>query len=264
MPFEADTLRPGFSGSVLAPWPNRIADGRYAFNGEQHQLALTEPERHNALHGLVAWLEFRPATVDGHSITLEAEIVPQAGYPYAVGLTVRYELSDDGLATTLAAKNIGAEAAPFGAAAHPYLVAGSGRVNDWTLTLPAASVLDVTPDRLLPGGTRDVSTFRGGAFDFRMGRPIGDVAVDHAFTELARNGDGMTTVEIRSDTGTGTGMTWDAGSPWVQIHTADGGGRRGLVVEPMTCPPDAFNSGIDLIVLERGESTSSSWRIFRI
>ncbi len=43
-------------GQVLAPWPNRLADGRYEFNGVRAQAALDEPERRNAIHGLVRWL----------------------------------------------------------------------------------------------------------------------------------------------------------------------------------------------------------------
>ena len=32
--------------------------------------------------------------------------------------------------------------------------------------------------------------------------------------------------------------------------------RKSLAVEPMTCPPDAFNSGVDLVVLQPGQSHS--------
>ena len=60
-------------------------------------------------------------------------------------------------------------------------------------------------------------------------------------------------------------MTWDEACPWVQIHTADRDtpelSRLGLAVEPMTCPPDAYNSGTDLIVLAPGQSTTASWTI---
>ena len=45
----------GAHGAPLIPWPNRLADGRYSFDGADHQLALTEPERHNAIHGLMRW-----------------------------------------------------------------------------------------------------------------------------------------------------------------------------------------------------------------
>ena len=42
-------------GQVLAPWPNRLQDGTYEFEGRRHQLPLSEPEHANAIHGLVRW-----------------------------------------------------------------------------------------------------------------------------------------------------------------------------------------------------------------
>jgi aldose 1-epimerase len=41
-------------GQVLIPWPNRLEGGSYEFDGKHHQLPLNEPERRNAIHGLVA------------------------------------------------------------------------------------------------------------------------------------------------------------------------------------------------------------------
>jgi aldose 1-epimerase len=55
----------------------------------------------------------------------------------------------------------------------------------------------------------------------------------------------------------------------VQVHTGDlpeapAAGRIGLAVEPMTCPPGAFNSGTDVITLGAGETTAVRWEIFAI
>lgn len=58
--FPADEIRPHYRGATLAPWPNRIVDGRYRFAGATHQLPLTEPTRGHALHGLASWLNFQP------------------------------------------------------------------------------------------------------------------------------------------------------------------------------------------------------------
>ncbi len=265
VPFDADEVRPAFRGATLAPWPNRVADGRYTFNGVEQQLPLTEPARGNALHGLAAWLDFEVVDRSASSVRLEATIEAQAGYPHRVDVAVVFTLDEDGLHTAVTATNSGTDAAPWGTAPHPYLVAGAGRVDDWTFQLPAATVLTVTDDRLLPTGTGDVATEAGGAFDFRAPHVIGDLFIDHAFTDLDRGDDGLATVTVLAADGTGTAMTWDAACPWVQIHTADNPAsdahRAGLAVEPMTCPPDAFNSGIDLIVLEPGASSTAGWII---
>jgi len=261
VPFDADELRPHYRGVTLAPWPNRVTDGRYEFGGEAFQLSLTEPARGHALHGLASWLEFSLVSSASDSVTLEATIEPQAGYPWRVLVSVTNTLSDAGLATTVTATNLSDTAAPFGTGPHPYLVAGPGRVDDWTFELPAATVLQVTPDRLIPTELLDVES---PGFDWRTPRPVGDTFVDHAFTDLSRDAKGVATVRLLSGD-TGVEMTWGPECPWVQIHTADqpdpARSRLGLAVEPMTCPPDAFNSGTDLILIGSGASTSAGWVI---
>jgi aldose 1-epimerase len=241
VPFEADEVRPGYRGAVLAPWPNRVVDGRYSFAGEEHQLPLTEPERGHALHGLVCWLDFAVREIADDSVVLAAVIVPQAGYPFHVEVQVEYRLDAHGLHQRVTGRNVGAEAAPWGTGPHPYLSADDERVDQTELELPASEVLTVTADRLSPIAVESVDAHP--EWDFRAPRPIGDTFIDHAFTAL----------------------TWDAACPWVQVHTADtpdaATSRRGLAVEPMTCPPDVFNSGTDLIVLEPGAEHAAGWTI---
>jgi aldose 1-epimerase len=178
---------------------------------------------------------------------------------------VQFVLGADGLTTTVTARNTGTDAAPYGTGPHPYLVAGDGLVDDWTLTLPAAQVLTVTPDRLIPVGLVDVGSEADGGFDFREPRQIRSTFIDHAFTSLERDADGTAEVRLTAPSGTGVAMRWNDSCPWVQVHTADQPdpaiSRLGLAVEPMTCPPDAFNSGTDLIVLEPGQSAAASWTI---
>lgn len=261
--FDADEVRPAYRGATLAPWPNRIVDGRHRFGGTEHQLALTEPERGHALHGLLAWAEFADRSVSEDRVVMAAVIEPQAGYPFRVEVEVEYRLGADGLTQTVTARNLGSDAAPWGTGPHPYLVAGPGRVDDWTLSLPASEVLTVTDDRLSPVAVESVDAHP--EWDFRTARPIGDVFIDHAFTELSHDG-GVTEVTVTDSRGSGVAIRWDERCPWVQVHTADTPGvqathRIGLAVEPMTCPPDAFNSGVDLVSLAAGESHSASWRI---
>ncbi|MGP9503815.1 aldose epimerase family protein [Specibacter sp. AOP5-B1-6] len=167
----------------------------------------------------------------------------------------------------------GTKPAPYGVAPHPYLVAGSGPVDQWTLELPAAQVLGVTADRLLPTTLATVDNHDGGRLDFQQPRALGSTEIDHAYTGLAPARDtaekeGGDDVEVRllSAEGTGVLMRWNpAVLPWVQIHTADRPephlNRIGLAVEPMSCPPDVFNSGHDLVVLAHGERHDAHWLI---
>lgn len=261
VPYDAEEIRPSFRGAVLVPWPNRVVDGKYSFDGKSHQLALTEPQRSHAIHGLLGWVDWTLVEQSPASVRLAASVIPQKGYPFRLEVEVLYTLGDDGLTTTIAAANPGPSAAPYGASAHPYLVAGEGLVDDWTLQVPASSVLQVTEDRLIPTDLTDVASSH---LDFRKPRRIGDTFVDHAYTGIHYD-DGAATVAVHAADGRGAAITFDQTCRWVQIHTADkpdpAVSRLGLAAEPMTCPPDAFNSGTDLIVLEPGDTHSVGWRI---
>jgi aldose 1-epimerase len=270
VPFGLDEVRPLYRGALLAPWPNRVVDGSWDDDGAERQLPLNEVERGHALHGLVQWADWAsdPADeADAHRASLVTRLAPSDGYPYRLELRAVYELGDAGLVTTVTATNVGQGTAPYGVAPHPYLVAGEGRVDDWSLLLPAASYLEVTEERLVPTGVHGVTERDG--FDFREARPVGDLFVDHAFTEIDADAEGRATVEVVARDGRGVAMSWAVSElPWVQVHTGDRPepelDRLGLAVEPMTCPPDAFTSGVDLVRLASGESHTVSWTIAAI
>lgn len=264
--FDADEVRPGFRGATLAPWPNRIVDGVYAFGGETHTLALSDPGRPNALHGLASWLAFTVVADSADSVTLAATVEPQTGYPWRVRVETTYALSDDGLTQTVVARNESDAPAPFGTGPHPYLVAGPSALDTWTFALGAAQVLQVTSDTLAPVALEEVAG--SDRFDWREPRVLGAVEIDHAFTGIT-----APVARITDPVGTGVEMTWDAACPWVQVYTcdqpdgpADPAHRTGLAVEPMTCAPDAFNAdryayATGLQVIEPGAEARASWRI---
>ncbi len=242
---------PMFSGAVLAPWPNRIRDGRYTFAGTAHQLPITEVERSCALHGLLLWHDWAVLEQATDSVRLASTVRPQPGYPFTVGIEVDYRLGADGLHVRITARNDGPTDAPFGASVHPYLVPGvvDGDMDDWTLRLPMSTVLEVEPQRLLPLGIEPVE---GTVFDFRAPRRLAGVALDHAFGSALGS-----TATLTGPDGFGAAVTWDDRCPWLQVCTIDTApgrwARSGLAVEPMTCAPDAFNSGTDLWTLAPGE-----------
>ncbi|WP_253905127.1 aldose 1-epimerase family protein [Arthrobacter sp. H14] len=262
--FDAGAPIPDYRGVIAAPWPNRIADGTYTFDGTQYQAEMNEPERNTALHGLVFDREWQLQDHRDSSVTLTCELEPTAGYPFRLRLEVQYGLDDDGgLHTTVTATNTGDRPAPYGVCPHPYLVVGTSPLEEWVLELPADTFLEVTEDRLLPLETAMV---QGHEFDFRTPRTIGSVEIDHAFTDINWDAEGRAALLLRDPAGTGVGMSWDRTCPWLQVHTADKPeplpNRLGLAVEPMTCPPDAFNSGTDLIRLEPGAAHTAGWSIF--
>jgi aldose 1-epimerase len=248
-------------GQVLIPWPNRVQDGRYEFGGRAHQLALDEPERGNAIHGLVRSASWTVAGHEPSRVLLAHELAPQPGYPFSLELRLEYELTDEGLRVTTMATNAGGEPCPFGAGAHPYLTAGTPRVDEAVLRVPARSVLRAD-ERGIPTG---VGLVEGTDYDFRRPEPVGPTRLDHCFTDLERDENRLASVELH-DPKSGAAVTlWaDASYGYVMVFTGDplpDIARRSLAVEPMTCPPNAFRSGEALVVLEPGESWTGAWGI---
>src|SRR5258706_6910274 len=139
--FTEDERAVGCAGQVLAPWPNRIRDGQYAFGGEHFQLPLTEPERHNAIHGLVNWARWRLVDASADSVTVEHDLVPQPGYPWPLRLQTIWSVGDAGLRASHLVTNTGATPVPFGLATHPYVRIPGVPVDDLTLKVPARSRL---------------------------------------------------------------------------------------------------------------------------
>jgi len=249
-------------GQVLVPWPNRVADGRYTFDGHDEQLALSQPSEGHAIHGLTRWSNWLLVEHTADTVTWAHHLHPQPGYPHALDLRVSYTLdASQGLTVHLEARNVGASPAPFGAGFHPYLTAGSELVDADVLTLPATTVLH-TDSRSIPDGEADAAT---AGLDFRGGRPIGSVALDHGFGALVPDpADGRIRVTLAGHDRSTT-LWADAAFRWLQVFTGDGLGpehaRRALAVEPMTCPANALASGTDLLVLEPGEAFAASWGI---
>jgi len=218
---EDELCRSG-RGQVLAPWPNRLSGGEYDFDGEHHQLALSEPKSSSAIHGLVRWASWYAIERDEARVVMEHVLHPQPGYPFTLRLRVEYRLGGDGLSVRTTAENIGARACPFGAGHHPYIAAPSGSVDDLLL----------------------------------QGTPIG-----------ARRYDDTLALEGPWRLEVGDVTVWaDEHWRYVQLFTGDDKpdvARRALAVEPMTCPPNAFRNGEDVLRLEPGERFDGRWGITR-
>jgi aldose 1-epimerase len=251
----------GARGTPLIPWPNRLADGRYRFAGADHQLPLTEPAAHNAIHGLTRWDNWNLRESATERVVLGTVVAPRPGYPWRLDVAVDYRLDADGLTVRTTATNLGDDPCPYGAGQHPYLTVGAARIDGCTVHLDAARVL-LTDDRGLPTRTVEVD---GTEFDLRRPRTLGDTRIDNAYTDLARDARGRAWLTLGTDGGPTVRLWVDERHPWLEIYTGDtlpvDRRRQGLGVEPMTCPPNAFASGTDLVVLESGGSVTTSWGI---
>jgi aldose 1-epimerase len=249
-----ETARPALgAGNVLVPWPNRTAAGMWTWNGQRQQLALSEPAAGNAIHGLLRHTFYRPGERTAGAITLHALLASQPGWPVPLATSVRYAVGPDGLRVTHTVRNVGAAAVPFGVGAHPYLRAGDSATDDCVLTLAATTSLP------LEGGLPTGPARPDDDLDFRAGRALRGVQLDHAFGGCEVT-DGRVRHRLTGPDG-GVELWADPDFGWVQVFTpAEFPGRgRAVAVEPMTCPPDALNSGIGLLTVAPGESWSGSW-----
>ncbi|HZX06253.1 aldose 1-epimerase family protein [Kribbella sp.] len=239
-------------GQHLFPWPNRITDGEYTFDGVTQHLALTEPARHNAIHGLTRWANWHRTddASDESTVALTHRLHGEPGYPHQLDLHLAYAVTDR-LTITATATNIGRTAAPYGYGAHPYLTVGRP-LDECVLEFEAAERLELS-DRMAPIGSVPVA---GSEYDFRGGRTIGSTVIDNAFTGL----DAAWSVTL-TDPDSGARSVLSSDTPWMQLFTGEPLGRTALAVEPMTCPPDAFRTGQDLIVLQPGESHTTTFQV---
>jgi aldose 1-epimerase len=259
--FRVDQMCSGARGQTFIPWPNRIGDGRYTFGGAEHQLPLTEPEAHNAIHGLTRWSNWHLLHANGRSVRLQLVLHPQPGYPYQLRCELAYQLSTTGLSVTTTATNIGPTPCPYGTGAHPYVSLGLDRIDELTVCVPADTVYP-TDDRGIPVGREPVSD----RFDLRKPQPLGDRRIDNAFTDLHSDRDGWATVAVRAPDGAGVDLRMEPTYRYVEIFTGDtlpetDRRRTGLGVEPMTCAPDAFRSGDGLLTLDPGDTATATWQL---
>lgn len=261
-PFPVDATCDGAHGTVLVPWPNRLADGRYHFDGDEHQVALTEPEKANAIHGLLRWRSWRASEHTSSRVVMASRLHPMMGYPFCLDVEVTYELGDAGLMVSTTATNVGASACPYGCGQHPYLSPGTGTIDACTLQLDAGTRILTDNERQLPTGVESVA---GTHFDFSEARVIGEQTLDFAFTDLARDTAGRAWVRLACTDGHRVELWVDEHYPILELYTGDtlepGRRRRGLGTEPMTCPPNAFQTGDRLLTLEPGQSVTTTWGV---
>ena len=248
-------------GQVLAPWPNRLAAGRYEFGGQVCQAALNEPGPGNAIHGLVRWLDWTEIDYAANTVTLQCLLRPQPGYEWQLRLEVRYALGAGGLSVSASAVNTGGAAAPFGLGFHPYLTLGVP-VDDLTLRLPTSRHLPPSEDPDVPPRPTSV---RGTPVDFAAAAVVGATRLDTAYGGLTRGGDGRAVAELSDPARLRWVRLWvDESFPYLMVYTGDqvdvpDRRRRAVAIAPMTCPPNALRSGTGRISLRPDESWRGEW-----
>jgi aldose 1-epimerase len=262
MEFPEDGSPVGGSGQLLIPWPNRIRDGKYKFEGVERELEITEPARNNAIHGLTRHAAWQLAEQTESSVRLTLRLEPQAGYPFLLDLIASYSLdADSGLTVSVTASNPGDWDAPYGIGSHAYLKVDGGLDGPQGLVQVPAGRWLMVDERMIPQCEVPVG---GTPYDFREMRTLRGVTLDTAFSDVYRDADGRARVTLGQG-GDGVTMWFGQGLEWVQLFSGDPLDapyrRSALAVEPMSCPPNAFADKKGVIVLKPQSSVTHTWGI---
>lgn len=246
--FEANA---DYKGTLLLPFPNRVADGRYTFQGRPYQLPVNEPARGHALHGFFHQRPMREA--GGNAGDTHAESILEhdyagdvAGYPFPFRTRITHRLDGSGYGMTTAVQNTGTTPMPFGAGWHPYFRIGT-TVDELSLRLPAVREVKLN-DRLLP-----VEPQPAAAYSTRAVK-LNGLQLDALFQ--LEPGNGIIATELRSAKEDLTLRLWQERGPgkynylcvYVPPH------RGSIAIEPMSCATNAFNNGFGLITLQPGDT----------
>jgi aldose 1-epimerase len=252
----------GCYGQVLAPWPGRVRNATYEYEGERYHLPADDRVTGASIHGLARWAAWQPVEQAPGSVTLRCRLLALPGYPFPFEYEQSYAWQKDCLEVVFRAKNIGDRTAPFGYGCHPYFSVGAPLVDETILQVPASKYFEAEPD-LTPAG--DAVPVDGSPFDFRQPRLIGPAQLDTTLADLARDSEGGAAVHYgAADGGVSITCTYYEPIKFVQLYSGDtlpAGRRRSLAIEPYTCVPDAFNNGIGLIHVQPGGEVKVRWTV---
>ena len=232
--------------ALLAPFPNRLKDGRYSAGGEEFQFPLNDAERGNALHGFVLDkpFEVEQVTLAPEKATI-ALIYRYSGdilhYPFPFSLRVTYTLkSPADFELSLNMENTGNRELPAGLGWHPYFQLGVP-ADALELQLPPVEKISVD-ERMIPTGEKRAFT------DFQKLTAIAGAAFDTGFL-LSSPGP---VSEVHFGNGPARLCYWqDRAFPYLQVFIPPA--RQSIALEPMSCNIDAFHNGEGLRILNPGE-----------
>ncbi|MGW7426246.1 aldose epimerase family protein [Streptomyces sp. NPDC054813] len=240
----------GVRAGLLAPFPNRVADGRYRYADQDHDLLPGDHGDRLIYHGFAreAPFELAHATTAADSARLllhTTSIRPgrYPGYPFALDLTVEYVLSGSELGIEIRATNVGDTTAPYAAGWHPYFTL-SRPIDALTLQIPAHTLIR-TDAALIPlaGENALLSLDDCPDMDFRTPKQLGDAVIDACYADLTHGAVGQIDT-VLTDPATGEALRVWQHSGYLHVFTGDTlarGRRTSIALEPVETMTNAFN-----------------------
>jgi aldose 1-epimerase len=259
----------GVRNGILAPFPNRIALGRYEF-GSSYDLLPGQPDNDRLIyHGFLRELPTNLTNVqtgqDSAELTFACDGIRPgvfAGYPFALDIRVVYEITASSIDLAVHVHNVGQQAAPYAAGWHPYFRLGTEVIDELELTVPARSVIRTNADLIPLAGAEAYGLPGTDGPDFREARPIGEAVLDTCYSDLVPDDDGISRT-VLSNPRTGQTLEIWQESGHMHVFTGDTLGRdqrRSIALEPVEVITNSFNR---LELVEHITLAPDSHRSFR-
>lgn len=252
-----DELHAGKWGksAILFPFPNRLRDGLYSWNGRDYSFPLNNAATNNAIHGFVRHESFDVEQIEltEEHAAITCRLVANGSnpaYPFPFMFRVTFAMSSRGVFTAhFAVTNLHRESIPVGLGWHPYFRL-TPRAEDHLLHLPPCEKVEID-DRMIPTGKRMAYS------DFQDERLLGDTQLDTCFA--AAQSESVVRASLRA---AGHRLSVEAPReqfPFFQVFTPPA--RSSIALEPMTCNVDAFHNREGLVELAAGESWEVQFRL---
>jgi aldose 1-epimerase len=244
-PTEAPGRASRWGNPILFPFPNRVRDARYSWEGKTYQLPVNTPEG-NHIHGFVRdlpWLVDEAAGLQD-SATLRCSIKGEdhpdimRAYPFPFVLTVTYTLDGNVLQLDAEVHNTGGGALPMGFGTHPYFrlpLGSNGSRNDALVYVPSDVIWEQDGEKLATGQKIAVPP----ALDFSTEKALEETIIDHCYTALKRQDD-KAVCWVR-DSAAHTEVIVSFGSEFPDLVVLAPDDRSTIAFEPYTCVTDAIN-----------------------
>ena len=233
---------------ILAPFPNRLANGTYTHLDKTYQFPLNNAATNNAIHGFCKDV---PMTViatwhneneGGLTCRWQDEGTHQA-YPFRFTLEVTMILRGGAFEMKMGFKNDDTEVIPVGMGWHPYFIM-SNKSNETSLQMPYCQRI-IIDEKMLPTGK--ISRFTR----FQTLKKIKKIVLDNGF-KLSPRGKIAETI-LQSERGKLTFWQEKGAGKWNFLQVFTPPHRKSIAIEPMTCNIDAFNNNDGLTWLEPTE-----------
>lgn len=237
----------GYKSHFLLPFPNRMKDGKYTFEGEKYQFPVNDTNTNNNLHGFLETLPMeitkKEEKENRATINLKGTFEGLPYYPFPFSFFVTYNLTDSQLTIQIKIKNRGNTKMPIGFGWHPYFKLGTQKVNDLKMQFPDCQIVK-SDERMMPTGKTSAYT------TFSKLETIGNTNLDNCF-KLNHSDSKKVRIRLKSETVTLNVWQQTDMFPYFQIYTPDH--RQSIAIEPMTCNVDAFNNENGLWILDEKE-----------